>query len=154
MAAEDQAEDKYLVHYFDIEGKIEPSNSSNWRDWVVSTRDAMSKAGLIDVTGIVQVVHLAIKFIAQRGRSDTYHGHYLGAVGDHLEETDPSWIKINHNTLEWTNGKVVTDLVPTSNTTQFFDNDGNIFRFFTAPGATRGAEVQVPQLTLLTMEIA
>ena len=70
----------------------------------------MPMEGLINGTGIIQVVHLEIKFIARRGRPNTYHGHYLGAVGDRLEETDPSWVKIKHNSLECTSRKVVTDL--------------------------------------------
>ena len=154
MAAEDQAEDQDLVQYFDIQGKTKPSNSSNWRDWVVSTRYAMPMTGLIDGTGIIRVVHLAIKFIERRGRSDTYNGHYLGTVGDRLEETDPSWVKIKHNALEWTKGKVVTDLGLMSDITQFFDDDNNRFELFTALGGTRGAEVQAPQIPLLPMEIA
>ena len=83
--AEDQNEEQDIVHYLEIQMKTKPSNFSNWRDWVVSTRDAMPMAGLIDGTGIVQVVQLEIKFISQRGRSDTYNGNYLGKVGDHLE---------------------------------------------------------------------
>ena len=75
------------MHYFDIQGKKTPSNSSDWRDWVVSTRDAMPMAVLIDRTGIVWFVQSAIKFITKRGRSDTYQRHYLGTVGDRLEET-------------------------------------------------------------------
>ena len=71
MATEDQAEDQDLVHYFDIQGKTKASNSSDWRDWVVSNRDAMSMAGLIDGW----VVHSVIKFISQRDRPDTYNGH-------------------------------------------------------------------------------
>ena len=140
--AEYQNEYQDLVHYLDIQMKTKPSNSSNWREWVVSTRDAMPMAGLIDGTGIIQVVQLAIKFISQRVRSDTYNGIYLGTVGDHLEETDPSWVKIKHNSLDWTKRKVVTDLQPTSDITQFFDDDDNRFKLFTAPGATRGAEVK------------
>ena len=74
----------------------------------------MPMTGLIDGTGIIRVVHSAIKFIERRGRPDTYNGHYLGTVGDRLEETDLSWVKIKHNAHEWTNGKVVTNLGPTS----------------------------------------
>ena len=114
MAAEYKAEDQDLVHHFNIQGKTKPSNSSDWIYLVVSTRDATPIACLIYSTGIIRVVQLAIKFIARRGRSDMYHGHYLGAVGNHLEETDPSWVKIKHNAHEWTNGKVVTNLGPTS----------------------------------------
>ena len=77
----------------------------------------------------------------------------MGAVDNHLEETDPSWVKIKQNALEWTNRKVVTDLGPTSDTTQFFDNDDNRLKLFMAPGETRGAEVQVPQLPLILIEI-
>ena len=104
LEAEYQAEYQDLVHYFDIQGKIKPSNSSDWRDWVVSTRDAMSMAVLINGASIVRLVHSVIKFITRRVRSDKYHGYYLGAVGNHLEETNPSWVKIKHNALEWTNG--------------------------------------------------
>ena len=50
MAAEDQSEEQDLVYYFDIQGKKKPSNSSDWRYWVVSTRDAMPMAGLINGT--------------------------------------------------------------------------------------------------------
>ena len=70
-----------------------------------------------------------------------------------MEETDPSWVKIKHNSLECTSRKVVTDLGPTSNITQFFNDDYNRFKFFTAPRATRGAEVHVLQLPILPMEI-
>ena len=64
----------------------------------------MPMAGLINGAGIVRLVHSVIKFITRRVRSDKYHGYYLGAVGNHLEETNPSWVKIKHNALEWTNG--------------------------------------------------
>ena len=70
-----------------------------------------------------------------------------------MEETDPSWVKTKHNALEWTNGKLVTDLGPTSGIAQFFDNEDNRFRFFTSLGETRGVEVHLPQLPLLPMEI-
>ena len=119
MVAEDQAEYQDLVQYFNILGETKPSNSRDWRYWVLSTRDAIPMAGLIDGTGIVRVVHSAIKFIARRGRSDTYHGHYLGAVGNLLEETDPSWVRIKHNALKWTKGRIVTNLGPTSEIAQF-----------------------------------
>ena len=84
-------------------------------------------AGLIDGTGIVRVVHLEIEFISRRGRSDTYHRHYLGALGNRLEDTNPSRVKIKHNALKWTKGIVFTDLGLNSDITQFFDNNNNIF---------------------------
>ena len=72
-----------------------------------------------------------------------------------MEETDLSWVKIKHNALKWTKGKVFTNLDLTSDIAQFFNNDNDKgFEFFTAPGATRGAELQVPQLPLLPIEIA
>ena len=74
----------------------------------------MPMAGLIDGTGIVRVVQSAIKFIEQRGRSDMYHVHNLGAVGKCLEESDPPWVKIKHSALEWTKGRIVTNVGPTS----------------------------------------
>ena len=118
---------------------------------MVSIRDAMPMTGLINGTDIVQVLHSAIKFIAQRVRSGRYSGHYFATLGVGLEETDPSWAKIKHNALDWTNGKAVTNLGLTSNITQFFDNNNNRFKFFTAAGTTRWAEVQAPQLPLLQM---
>ena len=104
----------------------------------------MPMAGLIDGTGIVRVVHSEIKFIAQRVRSDTYHGHYLGRVGNHLEEIDTSWVKIKHNALKWTNGRVVTDLGPTSDITQFSTTtttDSNSSRH---PGKLEGKRYSYP----------
>ena len=154
MAAEDQAEDQDLVQYFDIQGKIKLSNSSNWRYWVVSTRDATSMAGLVNGIYITRVVHSTIKLITRMGQVRYVTRPLLGCTRRPLGGNRPIMGK-NQTQFPKVDQQESNDRPRTEERHHtVFDDNYNRFKFFAASGTTKGAEVQFPQLPLLPMEIA
>ena len=98
--AEEQGEDKDVLVYLEMQGKIKPSDYWIFRELAILQDELFVLVAMMDGP-YVQSIHSFIKFAAPGKRPDQYDGEYLAVIGDCVGAMDPPYVTVKKSYLDW-----------------------------------------------------